>query len=436
MLKIKLFFVNIFSNSLLNDSFWSLFGNFLAKGLALIGGIFVARLLGKDIFGEYGILKNTLIVISVFSTFGLGYTSTKFISENKNIKPELIPLILRYSKKITIILSSLIALVVFVFSDLISIYLFSEPQISNSLRIISLLIVISSLISTQIGILSGFGVFKLIARIDIIVGIISFIITIILTYFWDLNGALFALFITQILNYIFNERLLNAYVKENFKKNELLTDRKTLFDIIRFSLPIALQEAVYSISQWTINILLLRYATFGDLGMYTAAMQWNAIILFIPGVLRNVILSHLADANNDTFKHNIILKRTLMMTFIVVVLCVLCVYSLSGFISNFYGKSFFGLNELINVAVFSTIFISLSNVYAQAYMSRGLNWEMFFMRFFRDFGVIFIYFIFVKITSFNFVFVMLYSILINSFIFFILMAYYYYQKTKIQKTYK
>ena len=68
---------------LLNDSFWVLFGNSLGKGLALAAGIVVARLLGKEIFGEYGMIRNTLVSIAIFSTFGLGFTATKYISENR-----------------------------------------------------------------------------------------------------------------------------------------------------------------------------------------------------------------------------------------------------------------------------------------------------------------------------------------------------------------
>ena len=50
-------------NKLINDSLWSLVGNVLGKGLALVAGIFIARLLGKDLFGEYGIVRNTILTM-------------------------------------------------------------------------------------------------------------------------------------------------------------------------------------------------------------------------------------------------------------------------------------------------------------------------------------------------------------------------------------
>ena len=71
----------------LNDSFWALSGNVAGKGLALVAGIVVARLLGRDLFGEYGLIKSTLIGISILSTFGLGYTATKFVAEIRTSEP-------------------------------------------------------------------------------------------------------------------------------------------------------------------------------------------------------------------------------------------------------------------------------------------------------------------------------------------------------------
>lgn len=68
-------------NSLFVDSIWALTGNAVGKLCALIAGIFVARFLGRDIYGEYSVIRNTLFVIAVFSTLGLGYSATKFIAE-------------------------------------------------------------------------------------------------------------------------------------------------------------------------------------------------------------------------------------------------------------------------------------------------------------------------------------------------------------------
>ena len=96
-------------SDLLNDSFWALLGSALGKGLSLIAGILVARFLGKELYGQYGILKNTLLNIAVFSTLGLGYTGTRFVA--KNIKTGVSKTI-RLIYQITMAASSLMAVAV------------------------------------------------------------------------------------------------------------------------------------------------------------------------------------------------------------------------------------------------------------------------------------------------------------------------------------
>lgn len=82
-MNIKSRFTHLLKSQFLNDSFWALLGSVLAKGMTLVGAIVVARFLGKEIFGEYGTIRSTLMNIAIFSTFGLGYTATKFIAEHK-----------------------------------------------------------------------------------------------------------------------------------------------------------------------------------------------------------------------------------------------------------------------------------------------------------------------------------------------------------------
>ena len=77
MIDLPSLYQKIKTNKLAKDSFWSIFGNGLGNLLLLIAGIIIARFLGKDLYGEYGIVKTTMFYIAAFSTFGLGYTSTK-----------------------------------------------------------------------------------------------------------------------------------------------------------------------------------------------------------------------------------------------------------------------------------------------------------------------------------------------------------------------
>ena len=85
-MNINIIWKKLIESNLFKDSFWALFGNSIAKLLALVIGIVIANLLGSEDYGRYGLVKTTLMTFSVFSTFGLGITGTKYIAQYKTEK--------------------------------------------------------------------------------------------------------------------------------------------------------------------------------------------------------------------------------------------------------------------------------------------------------------------------------------------------------------
>lgn len=387
------------SNKLFVDSFWSLLGNVIGKGLALIAGILVARYLGKDVYGEYGIIRNTILTVGIFSTFGLGYTATKYIADFKVKNPEKLRVFIKYANRITLVFSGGMAFILFVTADYVAKDVLKIDYLGNALRILSVLIIFNAITATQIGILAGFAKFKELAKINSIIGVLTFLFSVLLTYFFNLEGALLALLIVQVLNCVFNYFVVKKELPINIEYD--IKDKELVGKILKFSTPIALQECTYAVASWLSTVLLVRYTTVGDLGMYSAAMQWNAIILFIPGILRNVVLSHLSSNIENKEQHNSILKKTIIINSISTIIPCTLVVIASPFIAKSYGTSFDGLASLISFAVFSTIFTSISNVYAQAFTSLGKNWEMLLIRLVRDSLIIVLFLIMIKVNLFS-----------------------------------
>jgi O-antigen/teichoic acid export membrane protein len=185
-------------------------GNVIGKGLALVAGIVVARFLGKDVYGEYGIIRNTILTIGIFSTYGLGYTATRYVAHYKQNKPELIKPFIKIADKITFYFSGGMALLMFLLANFVAEHWLDAPHLATALRILSLLIIFNAISTTQIGVLAGFGKFKKIAMINTAVGLLTFLFSVLLTYFYDLNGALIALLLVQILNCLFNYRVVKG----------------------------------------------------------------------------------------------------------------------------------------------------------------------------------------------------------------------------------
>lgn len=381
-------FKKLKQNQFVNDSFWALFGNVIAKGMTLLGAIIVARFLGKEMYGEYGTIKSTLMNVAIFSTFGLGYTATKFIAENRDEKPFLIKKIAALTMRISALVSMVMALLLFFFASYVANTVLEAPHLNTPLRLVAFWIVFNALTTAQIGILSGFNAYKAMAKINTIVGVIAFVSSVVLTYYYSLTGALVALLLTQVVNWFLNylEVLKNIPIQDNIST----VDNKSLVKkILNFSTPVALQEGLYALTSWLMILILIKLDNYGEVGLYNAAIQWSAIILFVPGIMRNVILSHLSNSLSNPKGHSKLLKTTLLINLGATVIPFLIIFILKDWIVSFYGTSFQDdLGLILSIAIFTSIFVSLSNVYAQAFMSLNKNWYMFGLRFLRDFVII------------------------------------------------
>lgn len=364
-------------NALFMDSFWALVGSILGKGLSLLAGILVARFLGKEMYGQYGLIKNTLLNIAVFSTLGLGYTGTRYIAkcfvENKGEIRHIIKII--YS--ITLISSGVIASGIFVFAEPFAVFL-KAPEMHKAIRLTSIIVIFNAINASQIGVLSGFKEFKEIARNNTYSGIVTFLSSGILAYLWGLDGALVALLISMLFNAIINyystNKIVNSIPEEptNYEINSK--------EIVYFSIPIALQESMYTFVHLAASYLMIFYGGYGELGILSAASQWSSVMLFIPGVMKNVMLSYFSSSASTTSLR----KKMLLINGSCTIIPWLFILILSRFIASFYGETFINLNIVLVILCSASIFSSISSVIVYEFVSHGKNWQMFFLRFGRD----------------------------------------------------
>lgn len=366
--------INKIKNSkIFQDSSWAVIGSAVSKAAAMVVGFIIARLLGVEAFGEYGMVKSTLFYIAVFSTFGLGSTSTRYMALCPQDDYLSVIKIIRNSITITLITSSIMAVLLFVFAG----YITSEPHLIEILKYTALIVIFNAINTTQIGLLSGLKLFKAIAINNALSGVATFILGPLLTFTMGLAGAVLSLFTATLLQCILNHIAIRKYLKSISSKvteQSSISEDITIGSIFRFSLPIALQECVYASASWIRVMMVTSLAGYSQLGLYTATNQCHLIIIFIPGVLRSVILSHLSSSLGDKQHHNQTLTTMLKTNLICTLLPAVGIAILSPVMESIYGESFIGLAPVIVVTAIVSIFESISDTYVQEFITHGKNW--------------------------------------------------------------
>lgn len=394
----------------MKDSSWALIGNVANKGLALIAGIVIARFLGKETFGEYGAIKNALLYIAVFSTYGIGFSATKYVSQAHGNNDSQLSLIIKAAHIITLCFSGIMALLLIIFTEPLCEYLELEDS-TTLMRYTAVTVIFNALVTCQIGVLSGLKLFKNIAKINCISGIVTFVTSVVFTYFYSIDGAIFALLLSNVANCILNFFLIKKETKHIVKCDAPIFPM--IRELVKFSTPIALQESLFSVSYWAGLLILMKMSGYGEVGLYSAAGQWAGVVLFIPSVLQNVMLSHLSGEQEKTH-HSLMLKRMLAISFVSTFIPFVVIMCSSSIIISFYGESFTGLSLVLNTAVFGTIIKCFVQVYIQEFISRGKAWQLFFTRFIRDIVGLVMTWGFISIFHNNAAFYYYLSILISS----------------------
>ena len=418
MAHVKELLMRLKQGSLVKDSFWALFGNVIRQGLALVSGIVVARFLGKEVYGEFGTIRTTLVYVAIVSTFGFGYTATKYVAEYLKDSSGKIKSLVDVIVKITIVFSALLGVVLFLFSKQIALFL-DAPHLSFPLKIAAPVVVLNALNSTQIGILSGFKAFKEVAKVSAYAGVMTFASSIAFTYWWGLNGAVFALFVSFLFQALLNAKMIRERVRPIKEEGRisLSESRKMLL----FSTPIALQESLYTVIHWLNMLVLIKFANYGEVGISSAASLWQSVVIFIPGVLKNVMFSHLV----STVNHKQMVNKLLLVHFVTTIIPVVGVLLFSGVITSFYGENFGGLKPVLIAQVCSAVFICLSEVYCYEFISIGRPWLVFGARMIRDLGIVFIgYFVVVCVSSHQALCMALVAIVMNGVFLLVLHQYY------------
>ena len=155
------------AQSFLNNSLWSIMGSIVSKVIVFVTWVVIGRFLGSSDYGNFGIIRDTVIMFSSFAGLGLGLTASKFVAEYLEKEKEKAGRIIGLTMLFGIIAGVFIGCGVLIASPLISDSMLNNPDFTNDMRLASIMLFFSSLNGAQIGVLQGLQSYRIIAKINI-----------------------------------------------------------------------------------------------------------------------------------------------------------------------------------------------------------------------------------------------------------------------------
>jgi O-antigen/teichoic acid export membrane protein len=365
--------------------FWSLLGSIIVRGCSFLLAVLIARSFGQEVFGEYGFIKSNIDSFSVFAVFGLGITTTKYLSELLTTDKERAGRIIAMSYLFCIFSGILIALIFFFITPWLCTKINNGQHLIVPMRLGAILLFLSALNSTQSGVMFGFQDFRNIAKINIMIGILSIPLLIGGGILWGLIGILIGFAILLVCNIFYNSFFINMN-KKNYRLKYNFTEAWREFPILwKYSLPAALSSFMIAPILAGCYFLLLQQPNgVTELAIFVVAMQFYMIAFFIPSQTSLVFLTLLSESNgtNNTKKFEKIFRSNIVLNIIYISFIVVPMIICSPYLIKLYGNSFQTGYLTLIVICFAVFPATIARSIDQVMLSKGMMWESFILSLF------------------------------------------------------
>ncbi len=177
------------SFSLAKGAVYSYASMVLLKVLLLLNSVIIARWLGPENLGIYSVFSQIQNFVLAFGLFGLPLAVSRFVAEyEKKDKPalqEILSSLLIFS----LAAAALVSLALLAFSGPLALKVYGEPRLAPLIRIGSVIIFIALLSNIFKALLQGFQKIVLLARLNVVIGIASALLTLLLVVRFTLIGV-------------------------------------------------------------------------------------------------------------------------------------------------------------------------------------------------------------------------------------------------------
>jgi O-antigen/teichoic acid export membrane protein len=297
---------------LLRNTGWSVAGAVFSRGSQMIAFVIVARLLGKTRYGELGIIQATVGMFSVLAAYGFGLTATKYVAHFRRTDPERVGRIVMLSAVVSAIAGFSAACLLAGGAGWLARVSLAQPALEPLLQSASPLLFFGAIGGVCNGALAGLEAFRLLARVNLLSGVSTGVLTVALTYWSGLRGAVWAGTLSGVALCLISGFALHAQCQKHgipLRNRQWWKEGAVLF---HFSVPAVLAGLVNSPAVWAGGALLARCPDgYGQLGLFNAANTFRGALMFLPMMVAQAAMPALSSAYADGGGERREFRRTL-----------------------------------------------------------------------------------------------------------------------------
>ena len=360
---------------------WNAVSSVFTQGSVFLTNIVIANILGREVFGEFGMIQNTVLFFAGVGQMATGITATKYIAEFRSSDPARAGRILGLCSSVSLIAAFIATLIILLTASWLASAILKAPHLTLGLILSSGVIFFSIISGFQTGALAGLEGYGRLGRAAMVQAAFYLGVCALFTVLWRLEGALAGLAISFCLRwYIFKRALSRECAAQQISVDHRSwwMERSVL---TKFAIPSAAIVFFSMPAVWLANVLLVRQPEgYAQMGIFSAAYTLRTLIIFLPGLMNNVGMSLLNHQKGMEHERNYkrIFVTLVVLTQAVGLIASLIVILLGPWLLRAFGKDFVEGYAVLLILVFSAMAETLSTATYQVIQSQERMWMSFF----------------------------------------------------------
>jgi O-antigen/teichoic acid export membrane protein len=361
--------------------FWTMLGSLLGQGVVALGSIILARLLGKEGFGQYGILQSTIGMFSVFAGLSMGYVASKHVAESVVTDKEKTGRVIGLSLLVAAAAGALVAAALALRAGPFARRFLGSEELAGALRIAAPILFFGAVTGVQRGVLAGLEQFRAQNILVTALAVVTVALSTIGASLADLSGAMWGSMIGAALlllglTIVYRRALGRAGIPVHFRGT--WRERKVLWTL---AIPALLNGIMVAPVVWITNAILVNSpGGYGEMGLFNAANQWRTILMYVPGIVLTPLLPIITQlhATGEYQQLRRVLTRTLGLSVGAVGVLALGLTLFAGQIMRLYGPGFEAGTDVFYLIMLVSVLLSAGVVVGGLLSSTGAMWTGFF----------------------------------------------------------
>ena len=356
---------------------WNIIGAIINNGSNFLTNIAIANLLGRELFGQYGMLQSTLATFVGIAQAAGGITATRYVAEFRATNRERAGRVLGLCTATTAITGIVSTTLILLCSPWLATTTLRSSFLTRPLQIAAGVVFFTVVNAYQMGALAGLESYREWAIANGLQGPAQLAICSFLAWRWGLQGAVLGLLATAVIRW----GVLHLTLVREAKKQDIHVHYSGIWEertiLYRFALPAALSSLSAAPAIWFGNALLARQTGgYSQLALFSAALNLKSVVMFLPMLMNNVgtslLNNHRGHANRLKYRH--IFWTNAILTGIAVLGGAIFIAAFRNPLLRWYGKTFPEGREILLLLLCSAVIETVAMSFYQIIQSEEKMW--------------------------------------------------------------